>query len=1007
MGLLTAAACLSGRVARRPRCAVAVFLALTASCLVALVGIGAASAQALKNVGDEQVVGKNRTGEECRLRLLEARAERGGYERYGLFCEGWTQPSGEIRRFAASKEFPPARLLTDSGLQRSFETRVGGCGPVEPTALAAGGVAALRECQRVEGGWRVLVLAATIGRRAYGLETFPTNLPLLELALEALEGRRTLDQSATAPVSAAIRRAETMVGATGRLIGVQDVGAYETLYRLGQLQNWSGYFPESEATFRRLLELEERLIGKDAPSSGTTLAWIAVNVGSQWRFIEADQLYDRAEPLLKKSFAAGDYARAVTFRTLTEARRGRPEQALRYGEEAVRLSQSSGPDSAQMAFSLVALAWAQYRAKRLDDAHGSAERALAILNKPGPNPDFRLWWAGETYEQLGLIHVAQKRYAEARKAYEAGLERRRLLLGDSVRATESLLSLGQLPRLEGNLPAALDAYRRAAAIQRSDRPTRERTRADGVTGYLDTLFDAAGASAGEREALLAEAFAAAQIPRGTDTARAITNMAARLDAADPAIRAAAREFQEVAGQRDRLRHTLAVETMRQADKRDAVREESLKRDLRAAEDKVANLESRLQAELPRYAQLTAPRPVTLAELAPLLRPTETLLLFLPARSATYVFAVHDGRVHAQKASVSSADLTRLVREVRASLQIADDGQLPPFDVASAARIYDLLLAPLADRLRGTTHVIAVPAGPLLSLPLGLLVTKSAPAGADYTQTAWLARDVAISVIPGVSSLKELRQLAGRSAAPRPFIGFGDPAFTGAPGATRSLTTLAELCRQGGPVDTNLVRELPRLRVTGRELEMIARSLGADRTSVILGANATEAVVRSTDLAQYRVVAFATHGLLPGELKCKSEPALALTPPATPSASDDGLLDASEVAQLKLDADWVVLSACNTAGPDGKLGGESLSGLARAFFYSGARALLVSHWAVASHATVALTTATFEAQARDTVLGRSEALRQAEMKLAANQDTAHPFYWAPFVLVGDGGAPAKP
>jgi CHAT domain-containing protein len=191
------------------------------------------------------------------------------------------------------------------------------------------------------------------------------------------------------------------------------------------------------------------------------------------------------------------------------------------------------------------------------------------------------------------------------------------------------------------------------------------------------------------------------------------------------------------------------------------------------------------------------------------------------------------------------------------------------------------------------------------------------------------------------------------------------------------------------------------------LEQIAAALGADRTSVITGTGASERAVRSAKLADYRVLAFATHGLLPGELRCKSEPALALTPPATPTASDDGLLDASEVAQLKLDADWVLLSACNTASPDGKLGGESLSGLARAFFYAGARSVLASHWAVASRATVALTTGAFDAPARDASLGRAEALRRSALKLAGEKDTAHPFFWAPFVLVGDGGAPAPP
>jgi len=352
------------------------------------------------------------------------------------------------------------------------------------------------------------------------------------------------------------------------------------------------------------------------------------------------------------------------------------------------------------------------------------------------------------------------------------------------------------------------------------------------------------------------------------------------------------------------------------------------------------------------------------------------------------------------------ELTRRVRAIRTSLEVAD-GKLKPFDTADAAALYDRLLAPLGERLKGATHLIAVPAGPLLSLPLGLLVTRAPAAAEDYAQTGWLGRDVAISVVPAVSSLASLRRVPGRSASTRPFLGFGDPDFAGAPGATRGLQALGDLCRQGAPVDTALVRELPRLRETARELEQIAAALGADRASVITGAGATERAVRSASLADYRVVAFATHGLLPGELRCKSEPALALTPPATATAADDGLLDASEVALLELDADWVLLSACNTAGPDGKLGGESLSGLARAFFYAGARSVLASHWAVASRATVALTTGAFGAMARDATLGRAEALRRSAMTLASAKETAHPFFWAPFVLVGDGGAPARP
>jgi len=992
-----------------PPCPVARLALIALLALVAWVAPGGpapAAAQPLKNVGDERVIGKNRTGEECRLRLLDRRTDPIPFERYGLFCEGWNQPSGEVRRFGVAREATPQTVLGEGWYLKSYETRVGDCKPVEATTVSAGGAAALRECRRLDGSWRVLVVSAVLGRRGYGLETFPTNLPLLEVAVEVLEGKRSIDQPGAPPLSAAIRHAETMVGATGKLIGVQDIGARASLYRLGQLQNWSAHYPESEATFRRLLELEERLLGKDDPGSANTFSWLALNVGDQRRFAEADQIFAQAEALVKRSSSQDDNIRYLDHRSLVERLRPDYPRAIALAEDAVRLSQGNNPDSTRMAWSLLTLSLAQRPAGRIDEAKQSAERALSILNKPGPNPEFRLWWAGEAYAQLGTIHREQKDFAAARASYEKGLERRRLLLGDSVRVADSYLLLGRLGQVEGNLPVALADYRRAAAIQVSDRPTRERTRPDGVTGYLDTLIDLAPASQAERPALLAEAFAAAQIPRGGETARAITNMAARLDVADPAVRAAAREYQEATRARDRIRQTLAVETFKEQESRNLAQEETTKGELRAAEEKIASLEGRLQAELPRYAQITAARPVPVSELAPLLRPGEAVVQLLPTSDGTYVLLVRDGQAHAHRAAITAGELTRLVRAIRSSLEVAD-GKLKPFDTAAAARLYDLLLAPLAEPLRGATHLVAVPSGALLSLPLGLLVTRRPAAAADYAQTGWLARDVAISVIPSVSSLKSLRQVAGRSAASRPFIGFGDPDFAGAPGATRGLDALGELCRQGEPVDTALVRELPRLRETARELEQIATALGADRASVITGAGATEPAVRTAKLSDYRVLAFATHGLLPGELKCKSEPALALTPPATATAADDGLLDASEVAQLKLDADWVLLSACNTASPDGKLGGESLSGLARAFFYAGARSVLASHWAVASRATVALTTGAFDALARDPALGRAEALRRSALKLAGEKDTGHPFFWAPFVLVGDGGAPPRP
>ena len=160
-----------------------------------------------------------------------------------------------------------------------------------------------------------------------------------------------------------------------------------------------------------------------------------------------------------------------------------------------------------------------------------------------------------------------------------------------------------------------------------------------------------------------------------------------------------------------------------------------------------------------------------------------------------------------------------------------------------------------------------------------------------------------------------------------------------------------------------------------------------------------------ELFKSRILAFATHGLVSGDLKGLTEPALVLTPPKIGTDDDDGLLTASEVAQLKLNADWVILSACNTASSDGKPGAEGLSGLARSFFYAGARALLVSHWPVETNSSVELTTGIFEEMKNNPEIGRAEALRRSQNRLINHQthpEYAHPYYWAPFIVVGEGG-----
>jgi CHAT domain-containing protein len=291
-----------------------------------------------------------------------------------------------------------------------------------------------------------------------------------------------------------------------------------------------------------------------------------------------------------------------------------------------------------------------------------------------------------------------------------------------------------------------------------------------------------------------------------------------------------------------------------------------------------------------------------------------------------------------------------------------------FDLGAAHELYNALLGPVEVLIKNKRHLLVVPSGALTALPFHLLVTD-APAvsmpivegsftAADafaYRNAAWLIKRQAVTVLPSIASLRALRGSDRVTPARKPLIGFGDPVFRpdqlGPPliaaDAQKFVTRAYTDFWRGIGVDrARLSDALPPLPETAAELAAIAAKVGATASDIHLGADASETMVKQVVLSDYRIVYFATHGLVAGDVKDLAEPALALTIPTRPSDLDDGLLTASEVAQLKLNADWVVLSACNTMAGD-RPGAEALSGLARAFFYAGARALLVTHWPVAS------------------------------------------------------------
>jgi CHAT domain-containing protein len=404
-----------------------------------------------------------------------------------------------------------------------------------------------------------------------------------------------------------------------------------------------------------------------------------------------------------------------------------------------------------------------------------------------------------------------------------------------------------------------------------------------------------------------------------------------------------------------------------------------------------------------------------------------MVLFAVADKESYVFALTRESFDWKPVPLGAEALVREVAAFRRGLDVSKatdaSGKSGLFDLALANRLYASLLAPVERLVKDKRNLLVVPAGALTALPFHLLVTEKPVAAIPekldgYRDAAWLLKRQAVSVLPSVSSLKSLRAFARRDQALKPMTGFGDPLFNPAPqgnadkraatkSASRSLTNVAYTdFWQGAGVDrARLAQALPQLPDTADELNAVGKDLGVSASDIHLGADASETTVKRAPLADYGIIYFATHGLVAGDVRGVAEPSLALSIPSQPSELDDGLLTASEVAQLKLNADWVVLSACNTIAGD-RPGAEALSGLARSFFYAGARALLVSHWAVDSEAATRLTTSTFDRLKADPKMGRAEALRQAMLSYLNDTSSprgAYPALWGPFALIGEGAA----
>jgi len=545
----------------------------------------------------------------------------------------------------------------------------------------------------------------------------------------------------------------------------------------------------------------------------------------------------------------------------------------------------------------------------------------------------------------------------------------------------------------------------------------------------------AQAAPGSADALRAEAFEAAQWAERSDSAEALAKLSARFAHGSGSLAQLAAQRDALATRRDQIARRLDALYAGANIQTDVMRAQTRK-DFDDAQAQLDALDQQITSQFPAYAELTNPRPLPLAQTQALLKPNEALVFILVGPDASYIWSVsRDAATWARADDLGAKTLADDVSSLRAELTpSAADATSKRYDVQLAYHLYDRLIRPVEPVLQGKTVVLTVTTGPLTALPLALLPVD--PPGAGDSDDAlrrlhWMVDRYALATLPSVSSLKTLRcdlvveaarapgcsrataggpQANGQSGVP--LVGFGAPALDPPRdernnGVARSSDVPASQLFDGAHADREKLMQLRQL--PGAKDELDALQARFPSAVVRTGADATVTAVETTDnaaLSHARYVIFSTHGVLSGAdvsadgAESLAEPGLVFTPPPTPTDIDDGYLRASQAAQLHLAADLVVLAACNTATSEGQPRGDGLSTLARSFFYAGARSLLVSHWAVADKATSDLILQTFGALESNNGQGRAAALQRAMLSVRATPGQAHPYFWAPFVIVGE-------
>jgi CHAT domain-containing protein len=742
------------------------------------------------------------------------------------------------------------------------------------------------------------------------------------------------------------------------------------------------------------------------------------------------------------------------------ALQGRYEESRQLTNIAIDVMKQLGfkDDSARLLQARLSLA-------RLEFLSGRLDKALVIYDEiqktTGETSDFNQRFVKEDIDRL-LTFATSGRHADIVAMFRKAADPQKPK-SKSRRAIKGAVSHGALAialAKSGEAEAAYTEYQNVipklislsesqADEEYTSGTAQEYRKSIIFEAYLGLLADIRGTALETKLGIdaAALAFQIADEARGQLVQKAVSAASARASVDNKELAELVRTEQDARKRLTAQSGLLASVLATPSDQQDPKAVKALRGNISKLQKAIAALHGDLKKKFPDYAALLNPKAPGIADIQLALRPDEAFVSIYLGRERSYVWALpKSGELAFHASKLTQDKAAKFVEALRGALnpQVATLGDIPDFDVRVAYKLYKQILQPVEAGWKSAKSLLVSTNGALGQLPLTVLPTQMSKLGdsdgplfANYRDVKWLARSHALTLLPSAATLVTLRSIPKGDESRKPFIGFGDPLFNqaqvenknaGTVKVADALSSRGVLRTRGLPIRLRAAPKmegiekpdlsvLPRLPDTASEVRSIAIAMQADPSSaVLLGLKVNEDAIRNMDLSGYKVIAFATHGLIPGDLSGLREPALALSAPGISKSKGDGLLTMSEIMGLKLDADWVILSACNTGSGRGA-GAEAISGLGRAFFYAGTRALLVSSWPVETTSARLLTTDVFERMTKDKGLSRAEALQQAISALIdrpgqIDPDTketlfyyAHPIFWAPFILVGDGGGSA--